>query len=113
MEQMLWDLDRRWGVTTLDRLIRFQGGPIPYPQPRALPLPPALAEVLDNRGRVRMRYVDARGQETTRVIRPLRVQERRGNLYLTAHCHLAGELRTFRLDRVVELNPEEHPGEQP
>jgi DNA polymerase III epsilon subunit-like protein len=113
LERILWDLERRWGVTTLGRLIDFQGGPVPYPQPCALPLPPAIAEALENRGRVQMRYVDARGQETTRTIRPLRVQEQRGNLYLTAHCYKARDLRTFRLDRVVEMSPEEQPGEPP
>jgi DNA polymerase-3 subunit epsilon len=102
-EQIRWDLDRRWGVTTLGRLFDFQGGPIPYPMPNVLPLPPAIAEALDSRGQVRMRYVDARGQETERAVRPLRVQERRGHLYLLAHCHRANELRTFRLDRVVEM----------
>jgi DNA polymerase-3 subunit epsilon len=103
LEEILWELDRRWGVTTLGQILDFQGGPVPYPHPRALPLPPAIAEALECRGQVLMRYVDARGQETERVVQPLRVQERRGNLYLLAHCHRAGALRTFRLDRVVEL----------
>jgi DNA polymerase-3 subunit epsilon len=103
LEQILWDLDRRWGVTTLASLLAFQGGPIPYPLPHILPLPPALAEALESRGRVRMRYVDARGQETDRAVSPLRIHERRGHLYLLAHCYQAGELRTFRLDRVVDL----------
>jgi DNA polymerase-3 subunit epsilon len=104
--RILWDLERRWGVTTLGQLIAFQGGPIPYPHPQALPLPPTIAEALESSGQVRMRYVDARGRETNRVVRPLRVHGRRGYLYLIAHCYERGELRTFRLDRVVELTPE-------
>ena len=107
LDQMLWDLDRRWGVTTLGRLIAFQGGPIPYPQPNDLPLPPAIAEALERKGRVQMRYVDARGAETERVVRPIHVAERHGYLYLSAHCYRAGALRTFRLDRVVELVAED------
>lgn len=107
LECILWDLDRRWGVTTLGGLLAFQGGPVPYPQARALPLPPAIAEALDSQRRVQMRYVDARGSETVRFIRPLRVHERGGNLYLIAHCYRAEALRTFRLDRVVELAVEE------
>jgi DNA polymerase-3 subunit epsilon len=106
LEQILWDLDHRWGVTTLGGLLDFQGGPIPYPLPHILPLPPAIAEALESRGQVRMRYVDARGHETDRAVRPLRVHERRGHLYLLAHCYQAGELRTFRLDRVVEMSVE-------
>jgi DNA polymerase III epsilon subunit-like protein len=107
LERILWELDRRWGVRTLGQLFDFQGGPIPYPHPRAVPLPPAIAEALQVQGRVLMRYVDARGQETQRAVRPLRVHERRGNLYLLAHCYHADALRTFRLDRVVEMTVEE------
>ncbi|MGC9336334.1 MAG: exonuclease domain-containing protein, partial [Anaerolineae bacterium] len=103
LERILWELDRRWGVTTLGQLLDFQGGPVPYPHSRTLPLPPTIAEALQTRAKVHMRYVDARGRETRRLVRPLRVSEHRGNLYLVAHCHQAGALRTFRLDRVVEL----------
>ena len=103
LEEIMRRLDLRWGVTTLGRLLEFQGGTIPYPLPIALPLPPPLAEALERRGRVLMRYVDARGRETERIVRPIRVAERRGMLYLMAHCERRGELRTFRLDRVLAL----------
>jgi DNA polymerase-3 subunit epsilon len=106
LEQILWDLEQGWRITRLGQLITFQGGPIPYPHARALPLPPTIAEALTSGGRVRMRYVDARGRITDRVVRPLRVTTQRGNLYLIAHCYRRGELRTFRLDRVVEMGPE-------
>jgi DNA polymerase-3 subunit epsilon len=105
--RILWEVRTRWGVSTLGQLLDFQGGSIPYPYPQALPLPPAIAEALQCSGQVRMRYVDAQGQETVRLVRPLRVHEQRGHLYLVAHCHRAGELRTFRLDRVVELAAED------
>jgi DNA polymerase III epsilon subunit-like protein len=107
LEQILWDLDRRWQVETLGQLLAFQGGSIPYPHPRALPLPPVLAEALSVKGRVFMRYVDARGQETERLVRPIQVSEQRGFLYLTAHCFRAGDLRTFRLDRILEMAVED------
>jgi len=103
LERLLRDLERRWGVVTLGQLLDFQGGSIPYPQPQVLPLPPAIAEALDRQGQVRMRYVDARGRETERVVRPLRVHGERGRLYLIAHCYRAQAVRTFRLDRVLEL----------
>jgi DNA polymerase-3 subunit epsilon len=103
LDQILWDLDRRWQVTTLGQLLAFQGGPIPYPHPSILPLPPTIAEAIESKGQVRMRYIDARGRETERAVRPLRVSERRGQLYLLAHCYRAGTLRTFRLDRIIEM----------
>jgi DNA polymerase-3 subunit epsilon len=107
LDRILWDLDRRWGVITLAGLLAFQGGSIPYPLPRILPLPPAITEALEAGGRVRMRYINAAGQETERVVRPLRVAEERGHLYLVAHCYLRGEARTFRLDRVAEMELDE------
>lgn len=107
LECILWELDRRWGVTTLGQLLDFQGGSIPYPHSQALPLPPIIAEALESRGHVRMRYVDAGGRESERVVRPLRVRELGGLLYLVAHCYQRDDLRTFRLDRVVELVPED------
>ncbi len=107
LQRLLRDLERRSGVTTLGGLIELQGGPIPYPHSCALPLPPTIAEALESGRRVRMRYMDAQGRETGRVVLPLRVDARRDNLYLIAHCYRRDALRTFRLDRVVELALEE------
>jgi len=107
LERILEDLERRWAITTLGQLVEFQGGPVPYPSTRQLPLPPAIADALQNGGRVQMRYVDARGRETERVVRPLRVTARDGVLYMVAHCYQRGAQRTFRLDRVIEMVPEE------
>jgi len=53
-----------------------------------------------------MRYVDATGRETERVVSPLRVRAGQGNLYLVAHCYRRDALRTFRLDRVLDMVPE-------
>lgn len=106
LEQILYDAERQLQVTTLGELIACQGGVIPYPFARSVPLPPAIAEALSSGGKVRMRYVDARGQETDRLVRPLRVNEEHGTLYLIAHCYRAADMRTFRLDRIVEMTVE-------
>jgi proteasome accessory factor C len=68
-----------------------------------LSLPPAIAEALERQGLVHMRYVDAKGLQTVRTVRPLHVRAQRGQLYLVAHCYRANALRTFRLDRVLEM----------
>jgi predicted DNA-binding transcriptional regulator YafY len=107
LERIIEDLGHRWGITTVGQLIEFQGGPVPYPHARALSLPPTITEALENGGRVQMRYIDARGRETDRLVRPIRVSARGGVLYLVAHCYRREELRTFRLDRVVEMALEE------
>ena len=108
LERLVQDLDERsrGDALTLGWLIDFQGGTVPYPRPAAVPLPPTIAEAIESGGRVRMRYVDARGRETDRLVRPLRVNAQGGNLYLIAYCYRREEQRTFRLDRVVELAPE-------
>jgi len=106
LERILYDVEQRWGATTLHELVDFQGGPIPYPYARAVPLPPTIAEALDSGGRVRMRYVNAAGQETNRTIQPLRVREDHGYQYMVAYCYLKGEQRTFRLDRIIEMTVE-------
>jgi DNA polymerase-3 subunit epsilon len=105
LERLVQDLDERSGgdALTLGQLIDFQGGTILCPRPTAVPLPPAITEAIESGGRVRMRYVDAKGHETDRVVLPLRVNAQGGNLYLVAHCYQREEMRTFRLDRVVEL----------
>ena len=51
---------------------------------------------------VRMRYRSGRGEETDRAIDPYGVVFHGGGWYLTGHCHLRGDRRLFRLDRVVE-----------
>jgi DNA polymerase-3 subunit epsilon len=107
LERIIVDLEYRRGITTLEQLIEFQGGPIPYPHARTLSLPPTITEALENGGRVQMRYIDAKGQETNRLVRPIRVSARGGVLYLIAHCYRREERRTFRLDRVVEMALEE------
>ncbi len=63
-----------------------------------LPGSPHLAatfEAIGARRRLRFRYGD-----TDRVVDPLRLHHERGRWYLRAHDHGAGDLRTFRLDRV-------------
>lgn len=52
---------------------------------------------------LRLRYLNvARDEVTDRVVEPRRVFSDRGDLYLLAWCLQAGDVRTFRLDRIVE-----------
>ena len=106
LERLLWDLECHRRITTLSQLLEFQGGSVPYPHSPVLSLPPSIAEAIASTGRVRMRYVDATGRETERVVSPLRVRAGQGNLYLVAHCYRRDALRTFRLDRVLDMVPE-------
>lgn len=55
---------------------------------------------------------------STRIIDPVSLEVARGSVYLMAHCHLAGDRRIFRLDRinsltVLDSSIESQPASQP
>ncbi len=108
LEFFMQDLQSRWGIGTLGELIRAQGGPIPWPRgyPRAA-LPDVLAEALDRRRLLFLRYRSSEGEVTERSVEPLRVGTYQGIVYLVARCTLRGEQRTFRLDRILEMRLDE------
>lgn len=75
--------------------------PEAMPRDDRIPLPPELAEALSARRHLQLRYVSAHQVETVREVEPLEVMPLGDYLYLRAFCHLRGDERTFRLDRVV------------
>jgi predicted DNA-binding transcriptional regulator YafY len=48
-------------------------------------------------------YRSFRQQITRRMVDPYALALQWGNWYLVGHCHLRGELRTFRIDRIEEV----------
>lgn len=88
-----------------------QGGPMGLlpASPRESVLPLELEEALEQRRAVLMDYLDARQNRTQRVIEPLHIHCRGGEMILIAHCQLRGEQRTFKVDRIVELKRIEAP----
>jgi hypothetical protein len=50
-------------------------------------------------------HTAGRGERTTRVVEPLRFEERGGATYLVAYCRLRREERVFRLDRIEQAQP--------
>jgi proteasome accessory factor C len=48
-----------------------------------------------------------RGESTKRTVEPHRVFSDQGEWYMRGFCRLAGEVRTFRLDRVMALDVDE------
>lgn len=66
-------------------------------------MPLELEEALEGNKPVEMEYLDANEQRTKRVIRPLHVKRRNGELILVAHCQLRDAQRTFKLDRIIQL----------
>ena len=99
-----------WQISLCDAVAE-QGGPmglLPV-NPRESLLPLELEEALDQRKPVMMEYLDARESLTRRVIQPLHVRRRGRELIMIADCQLRGDRRTFRLDRIVQLNRLESP----
>lgn len=98
---------------TLIDALQAQGGSMSL-EPRELQtntdLPVELVEAIETRQRVRLRYLDARRKESVREIDPLEIRSFRGTATLVAHCHLRGDRRTFKLERIIAVERlAEHP----
>lgn len=67
----------------------------------------ALSTAAQQRRRVRLRYRSSVREETERGFDPFAVVYHAGRWYAAGHCHLRRDRRVFRLDRVVEVTPDE------
>jgi predicted DNA-binding transcriptional regulator YafY len=63
--------------------------------------------------RLRIRYRSAQGEETERAMDPYGIAFSSGHWYVAAWDHLRQELRTFRLDRILEILPTRESFERP
>jgi DNA polymerase III epsilon subunit family exonuclease len=102
--EKLWEPLGGWGICLCDAM-KEQGGPMGLlpANPRESLLPLELEEALDARKPVLMEYVDGADQRTHRVIEPIQVKRRNGELILVAHCQMRQAQRTFKLERIVQL----------
>jgi DNA polymerase III epsilon subunit family exonuclease len=93
-----------WNLMLVDAY-QHQGGPMGLlpNNPRESLLPLELEEALDQRKPVVMEYMDGEQRRTNRVIQPLVIRRRGGELLLIAHCQLRNAQRSFKLDRIVQL----------
>lgn len=66
----------------------------------------ALAHACQQRERVRFAYTDREGRRTRRDIEPYRLVQARGRWYLVAFDRGRDEWRSFRADRVAEVQPQ-------
>ena len=64
-----------------------------------------LSEAARDRRRVRLRYRSWKGEETERDLDPYGLVFSSGRWYVTGHDGRSGEIRTFRLDRVLAAEP--------
>lgn len=73
----------------------------------------SLSSAVRERQRVRLRYQAWRGETTERQFDPYGIVYHDGYWYTAGFCHLRQDIRTFRLDRVVELAVVEQRFERP
>jgi DNA polymerase-3 subunit epsilon len=72
-------------------------------------LPPTLEQMLSQSADLEIVYLSSEGIRTSRRVTVLEVVQGSHDLYLVAHCHMRGEDRTFRLDRIVDWKATSHP----
>ncbi len=92
-------------VKTLGELLDLQGGSIPFPEIEEITPPPVISEAMESRKKLFIKYRNASGYETERIVEPIEVNAYNGTEYLIAFCHLGKEERVFRMDRILELHP--------
>jgi predicted DNA-binding transcriptional regulator YafY len=73
----------------------------------------ALSLAAQGQHRVRMRYQSAENEVTERDFDPYGLAFRSQRWYVSGYCHLRRGLRSFRLDRVLEVTPSEMHFERP
>jgi predicted DNA-binding transcriptional regulator YafY len=72
-----------------------------------------LSSAVQQRRQVLLRYRSWLGDESEREFDPYGIVFNAGYWYTSGYCHLRHDLRTFRLDRIVALEPGEHSFERP
>ena len=88
----------------LDDYIGIYNSPV-WPN-EGIQLPTELGEAIYSNKPMFIRYVNGEGEETERWITPKQVMGLSDYVYLKAHCHLRGDERNFRLDRIIEVRVE-------
>ena len=102
----LWDA----GLRSVSDLLRFQGAGIVSPAPD-LDVPAPIRRALEDEGVLWLHYRAEDGEETERFVRPLRIHSFGGSPILVAHCLLKDAKRSFRLDRILEAELVQEPGQ--
>jgi len=69
------------------------------------PILDSLRRCVARRRQVRLMYQSFRQEVTERLVDPYALALQWGNWYLAGYCHLRGELRTFRVDRIQKVDP--------
>ncbi|MDP4534769.1 YafY family protein [Alkalimonas collagenimarina] len=72
-----------------------------------------LLDALEQQRSISIRYASYQQEPVSRQVDPYGLLFRRGRWYMSGYCHLRKELRTFRLDRLQQVQLLEHRFERP
>lgn len=72
-----------------------------------------LSLAVKQRQSVSLRYRSGTGEETERELDPYGIVFNNGTWYASGYCHLRQDVRTFRLDRIVQVDLRERTFERP
>jgi len=92
------------GVRTVADYLQVQGGSLSYGVVDPARVPEPIRQALSEGRLLWIAYRSEGGQESRRMVKPLQIIERSTGLYLDAFCQLRQARRTFRLDRIVEMD---------
>ena len=90
-----------WEALAVDDLMRLHRYEPLWPSNPKGDLPKPLYEALINGNGLSIRYINAEGQPSSRVIRPETSFASGRHTYIRAFCEKSSEVRTFRLDRII------------
>ncbi len=90
-----------WEALTVEDLMRLHRYEPLWPSDPKGDLPKPLYDALTNGSSLSIRYVNAEGQSSSRVIRPETSFASGRFTYIRAFCEKSNETRTFRLDRII------------
>lgn len=96
---------RAYAAELKDMLVATFAGPGDYADGTVVR---AVEEAINKEQRLALRYWSPRGELTERRVDPYLLWYADARLYLVAHCHLRGALRTFLIDRIRDIELLEH-----
>jgi predicted DNA-binding transcriptional regulator YafY len=85
----------------------------PSPAPPANEFVSFLSTAVHQRQQVRLRYQSYEGNPSDRGFDPYGIVYNEGYWYTAGYCHLRHDLRTFRMDRIVGLEPTDQTFDRP
>jgi predicted DNA-binding transcriptional regulator YafY len=96
-------LDLKSRVRALTETITLDPTPTPFTPPSEVVLS-TMSSAAQLRQRVHIRYHPNRGEDTERDFDPYGLTYYQHRWYAVGYCHLRQDLRSFRLDRVAQIN---------